>query len=279
MLRMKRLRAGMVINPVLSHHVEADEVCAVIQSKYKVGTKINRLSLRGKWCDSYFDRLIEIPINNTTNEIKAITSFTKELVDDSYSYKLSDLSFIYKNYTGVIDGKYCLISLSASVKSRIWPISKVIDVLKKIPISYKIVLTGYGADDKSMAETIINSDSIRHKYVNMVNQTSLIDLICLVSKSSFVLGNDSAIVHIAAACRVPSICYTPGAHFNRFVPYPQDIPEENFHPRCVYFLMECYNCDYYCKYVHKSDDILPCLLNISSEMVINEMSKLLLEIE
>ena len=105
------------------------------------------------------------------------------------------------------------------------------------------------------------------------------DLVCLISKSSFVLGNDSAAIHIAAACRVPSVCYIHGAHFGRYVPYPNDLPEMEYHPRCVYNKMDCYWCGYRCNVEFNPEMPFYCLRTITVDIVKKELLKLLNDIK
>lgn len=270
---IKNIYAKEVINPTICHHLTDDLISSVIQADKTIGTKVEKKGLLNNLCDRYFTDLIEIP--NNINEMKSIEYFTQITVDKNFKYTLSDLNPIYSGYTPIVNDPYCVIALSASVKGRIWPKEKVSKVINNIPAKYTIILTGYGDLDMEMAQYITKHFAEKERLINVVNKTSLIDLVCIISKAYLVMGNDSASIHIAASCRVRSICYTPGAHFGRFVPYPNDIPEKEYHPICINHDMGCNGCNYNCKYVNPMEETLPCLNAIEIDDVITQMKKTL----
>lgn len=276
MIGMKKIEAGMLINPTLMHQTIADYICAMIKSPIKIGTQIERIGFRNKLCDRFFTKLIKIPDYGVISELDAIEYFTRRVVNPTYKYTLSDLKFITNDYESQIEGTYCVIGLSSSVFGRIWPVENVAKLIRVIPLKYKIILSGYGLDDVRRAQYIIKEDECQHVILNYVNKTSIIDLVRIVSKSSFAIGNDSSIIHIAAACRISSVCYTPGAHYGRFIPYPDKIPEKAFHPHCVYYKMDCFGCNYRCRFVDPKKKLIPCLKYISVDMVKNELQKIIL---
>lgn len=53
------------------------------------------------------------------------------------------------------------------------------------------------------------------------------DLLEIVKKATLLLGNDSAMVHLAAVNNVPFICFASGNHVYRFTPYPADIAPDS----------------------------------------------------
>ncbi len=278
MLQLKKIQADVLYNPSWAHQNSADDMCAMIQAPLKYGAKIKRIGPRAKWCDTYFTNLIEMPIKKDLSEFEANQHFTQETVDKNFKYHLSDLSFLIDQQIHMIDGAYCIIALSSSVPTKIWPIENVLKVLDVIPRNISIVLSGYGKEDICRANYLIERDKSHH-FENYVNKTTIPELINLISHAKFLLGNDSAAVHIAASCRVPSICYTHGAQFKRFVPYPDFLPDKFFHPRCVFHKMECYGCNYYCTVEKNTSKPLLCLRKVKVEDVIGELKKLLLELD
>lgn len=279
MYTTKTISSDIVINPTWQHQMSADYICAMIQSPQKVGTIIERKGKRDKWCDKYFTDLIGMPDLQKASEFEAIECFTQKIVDENYKYILPDVGNITSNYSSSLQGKYCCISISSSTEMKNWPNERVAEILTMIPKDFAIVLLGYGNSDARKASFLITKDKGTHIIHNYVNTTSIIDMIRIISKASFVMANDSVAVHMAAACRVRSICYTHGAHFKRFVPYPDFIPERIYHPRCIYKEMDCYGCNYNCRYDKSHDKPLFCLREVSAEMVATELRKLINELQ
>ncbi len=275
MLEVKKYSADMVINPTWQHQMSADYICAMINSRVKIGTKVNREGLRDKWCDKYFTELVDMPLIGTVSEMEAIEYFTKQVVDASYIYHLTDFTLLYKDFKCPIEDDYCLVSFSSSQEIKNWPIENFAKLFAFIPRKYAIVLTGYGDKDLSKANILCNSDNGFHKIINLVNKTSVVELLLFISKAKFVIGNDSVAIHMAAACRVPSICILHGAHFGRFVPYPNSVPESKYHPICVFNRMECYNCNYICVKDVRNDRALFCLRNISVKSVSDALLRII----
>lgn len=276
---LKGIKADLLLNPTVVHHLSDDLISCAIDAKRRVGTKVEKRGFINKILDVPYTNLVKIPMKGMFSEIKAMEYFIRKSIDSSYDYALSDLSPIYDSYSSQIKGKYCIIALSASIKGRIWPLSHVLDVVNAIPLGYFIVLTGHGEDDIKGAEYLLKRAENTNRIVNLVNKTSLIDLIRIISRSSFLLGNDSSAVHMAAACRIPSICYVPGAHYGRFIPYPVLKKGNEYIPHVIYYKMDCFGCNYHCKYVNPMERVLPCVEKISSDQVLNELVKLLGEIK
>ncbi len=292
--QFKEISTDELIMPSRTHQFGADFICALIHAKKKTTTTpkveiatysvVDKLVAKfldlgmGSYLKLYFTNFVDLPKGNSISDFHDNEFFTRAVIDKNYKSNLTDLSVIYNKYKSKIEGEYCLISLSSSSVLKNWPNEKVSDVINAIPNKYKIVLSGYGEDDKVKAEYLIGNDKGIHTIINTVNKTTVIDLVCLISKSSFVMGNDSAAIHIAAACRVPSLCYIHGAHFGRYVPYPNDLPEKSFHPRCVYNKMDCYWCGYRCNVEFNPNMPFYCLRTITVDMVKNELLILLNEI-
>ena len=172
---------------------------------------------------------------------------------------------------------YALIAVSSSADTKIWPAERFAVLIDMIPSKYGIVLSGAGDADVKRAETIINNVKDKLRICNMINKTSVQSMFVLIAHSRFVIGNDSAAVHIAAASHVPSICLFHGAHFGRFLPYIESIGNIKYHPRIVYNKMDCYNCNFKCKWPNAVP--FPCLDQVSVDMAAEELSKLLIELK
>ena len=276
--KIRRISADYVINPTWSRLDPSDWVVHAIRSKNKYGCHGDEIFTQNwKKGDGFYTRLIrQAP---QPSEFHYAQHFINNTIDTTFKARLPRLDLIYSHEAPLINRKYIVVGISAQFPDRIWPMDRLASIIDNIPEKYNIVLIGYNALDLKNAaklESLVKNPS---RIVNMVDKTSIMNMFNLISNAQFVIGMDSAPVHIAAAARVRSICIAPGAHFKRFVPYPKELGETEFHPRTVYKFMDCFNCGYHCSYPgRKWDGALPCLLNVTVEMVKNELDKLLKEI-
>lgn len=270
--------ANTIIYPLWTRNIIGDIFVSSIKADEKIGmkgTSDGKFTFRNVMRNIFnlsYTKLIENP--KTKNEIRAVEYFTKQVVDADYKYGYNKLSV--KTELPIISNKYVVIALSASNELRIWRMENFVKVINEIPDEYDIVLSGYGIDDEKRAELVISKVANRKHIINMVGKTSILQLVALISKASFIIGNDSSAVHIAAASRVPSICILPGAHFNRFVPYPEDMPESRYNPLAVYYKMDCFGCNYKCK--KPINGVYECLEKITVDMVNEKVNQLLKEL-
>ena len=89
--------------------------------------------------------------------------------------------------------------------------------------------------------------SNREKVIDRIGKTSFPEWISLIQHSVLTIGNDSASIHIAAACRVPSICLVGLYDKNQFFPYSmEDINGKKVLPKAI---MSKANCEY-CRTIH-----------------------------
>ncbi len=176
----------------------------------------------------------------------------------------------------VIDSKkYIVIATGARIGIRKWPIHKFIEVINFIldNTNYDIILTGAKEDVKDgfYVENLLKNVRI----INKINKTSVLVLADLIAGAAFLVGNETANIHIAAAVQTKSICILGGGHFDRFVPYPNDLISD-FKPIPVFFQMDCYGCNWRCKYQVSNDSSVLCIQNIDTQKVINQIKLLLI---
>ena len=162
---------------------------------------------------------------------------------------------------------YFVVAPGASRGHKQWPIDRFVEVAKRMSRAYprwRCVVVGTQAERATSQRLVVELGS---KTENLAGETSLVDLIDIVAKSRFVLGNDSAVVHIAAACRVPSVLVVGGGHYGRFFPYPNDLNKSITRPVSVANPMRCFGCDWICRYRTPSGKCFPCVDNVTIDMV------------
>lgn len=266
---VKRISSNNVLYPIWQRHPSGDAFVASIKSPRKVGMMANSKRISTKFFDHHYTELLNF--NSSESEIKAVEFYTQKAVSSNYKYGYN--VFELKPHHQDIEHDYVVIAFSASTESKSWELNKFAQVIDAVPPKYKAVLTGAGVDDEMKAEQLVRMVKNKSRVFNLVNKTSVYDLVPLIAHSELVIGNDSAAVHIAAATRVKSICILLGAHFGRFLPYPEDLPFKDYLPITIYCQMPCYRCNYNC--IFENQTPYECVKKISAGSVIEEMKKLL----
>ena len=271
---IKKLRAttaDIVVYPIWQRHRVGDLFVSMIKSKEKVSIcSKGRKSLIMRFYDRNYTTLIKAP--NFNSELSVVEYFTQKVVNSDYKYSLRKINIVNPDFI-IPSQKYIVIAISASIPQKIWPMEFFAEVINLIPTSYSIILTGAGDTDNKLADFIISSIKDTSRVRSFVNKTSVLDLLSLIASSSLVIGNDSAAVHMAAVSHVPSICVLHGAHFGRFLPYPNNITNKEYHPHAIFHKMDCFGCGYHCK--NDNGDTFKCLRSVEPGMVIELVEKLL----
>ncbi|MFI5138418.1 MAG: glycosyltransferase family 9 protein [Sphingobacteriales bacterium] len=152
----------------------------------------------------------------------------------------------------------------AGVFKRAWGAEKFLELIKRIKqhTSMPVYLVGGPAEmatgDYLMANLPPGSAD------NLTGKTSLLQLVNLIGNATLIIANETSAVHIAAATQTKAICILGGGHFGRFAPYPEHIISK---PLCAYEKMDCYNCNWNCKFETRENASYPCISNVRLEMV------------
>jgi len=157
------------------------------------------------------------------------------------------------NKTGIV------IFPGAGVSKRSWEAGKFLALIKLIitESSQTIYLAG-GPAEISIGKYLEENLS-RETIVNLINKTTLPQLVDLVGNATLIVSNETSAIHIAAATQTPAVCILGGGHFGRFAPYPEYMLSK---PICVFEKMECYYCNWHCKFITREDEPYPCISNV-----------------
>lgn len=269
--KIKSIQSETVINSMRERDWYSDLICIAIASSNRISFSINN---PGRPFLNYYNKHYKKQVEciNCESEILANQIFTQEIILQDYKYGTYPL--IVRRESIINERDYTVISFTSSVLSKNWPIDRFAEIINSIPNNYKIVLTGYGKYDEMLANKLESLLIDKYRVINIVGKTSIVDLVCVISKSSFVIGNDSAAVHIAAACHVPSLAITPGIEFKRFLPYPEEI-NYKYSPHVVANIMPCYNCKALC--IYPCQNPYECIRTVSVETVRSELLSILYE--
>ena len=141
-----------------------------------------------------------------------------------------------------------------------WPINKWVELANKINSQYQIIFIGL---DQSIETSL---KSIKTDYINLINKTSLNDILNILSDASCVIANDSGLMHLAAALDKPVV----GIFGSSSPKYTPPLTDE-YKKSIIYKNLSCSPCfKRECPLKH-----LNCLNDISSDYIRDEIFKLI----
>lgn len=270
---LKKIEADTLINSIWERIWYADIFSLAINAHNKIAIAPKKeVGMFVQYYNKNYNDLIDC--SGFVSEIEADEGFAKKAIWQEYGYGNYPLNV--KADVSTIDSPFAVVSFSTSTVKKNWSIERFSEVIDTIPSKYKIVLTGAGAYDESCAEKILDLVANPERIINYVGNTTIPEMVSIISKASFLLGNDSAAVHIASATNVPSVAILSGTHYERFLPYPLNV-NLKYSPRVVINKMGCFNCEYNC--IFPDEEPFECIKRITVDKVALEVKKLIGEIE
>ena len=146
------------------------------------------------------------------------------------------------------DAPYLVIAPGASQGKRRWSVEGFVDVSCRIlnrHQNWRCLVVGT-ASEFALGERI--AAALGDRVDNRAGGTDILGLVGCIAGARLVLGNDSAAVHIAAACGVPGVAVVGGGHFGRCFPYDSREAVVRRLPVTVARTMDCFGCDWICRY-------------------------------
>jgi hypothetical protein len=141
----------------------------------------------------------------------------------------------------------------AQLDIRNWPLhnwARLISMYPDIPV----IICGVDKD-KAAAEQMKKASN--HPVVhNLCGLTTVRQLAAVIAEGRLCVSSESAAAHFAAVANRPHVVLVGGGHFGRFMPYSTQT-------HLVYNKMDCYNCNWKCKYGRD----IRCVNSISVDQV------------
>lgn len=245
---------------------------ADINLYYRRNTKkIDLKQLADRWYS------IIVPNNSTcTMELQRNAHFIRQTINNDFRCSLPTIPFDIPKSQLVPKTEYVILFLGASTINKTWPGKNFIKITQQLPF-HTIVLCGSSAE-KKLSQNYLSSYDGDKSVVDLTGETSLLELISIISNASLVITNDTSASHISVATRTPSICLLGGGHYGRFHPYQiEQINEEDkkYIPTIITSHdKSCFNCNFRCKYPLQKER-WKCIDEIKTEDVINAIRKML----
>lgn len=264
----------ILICPMITRNSIVDLLSLFIRADYKVSTvadytKYHRL----KWIFNYvYDRLINIKLANQ-HELELNQQFCNAILGTSSpAYKLN-IQQAFKDLpkSQLKTHKYIVISLGSSVIYKNWSLAKFTQLLNIVPSTYTLVFIG-GQHEQNMVAKI-EGNLTKHALINLTGKTNLLELIPVILQSELLIGNDSALVHLATLLDINTLSFMGGGYANRYLPYPARYL--NCTQVVLFNQLPCYQCKWICRLPLDDNKTWHCINSISVDQAKNKLIELL----
>ena len=221
----------VILSPVFSREFfYADAIVKLVKAREKIGS-IGDLSNIKRWqkyiSDKHYDRLIKAD-ENLMFEFNRNKEFFENLLAVPLEIYKPHISLKPKKLEFELPEKYAIIFIGASDNFRKWNIKSFAKIGKylKERYRYEIVLCGALSDSR---EALKFGEYFKGEYVDLVGNTSLVDLLHVIYNGNLMIANETSAPHFAVALEMTNVfVISNGNHYGRFTPYPKEV-SENYH--------------------------------------------------
>lgn len=281
----KNKKYEYVLNPLPKH--KGDKLVGCINGKYKLAVRDDMI-IKGRRISNLFRRLAysdTIVVDKTEMEFCRFKRIISFLGDCEYK---TGIPVIKKESCFKYAKFYCVFAVGASEAGKKYAKDRFVALASHIEKKTDLTIIFVGAkSDLEDTEYIIGKVHAEGRTINLTGKTNYQEWVNIIASARFVIGNDSASVHIAAATGVKAICIVGKWQYKRFYPYILDIADKNIPvPIFCETKLPCENCgkvidlmpNSSCKMTltnHKSYD---CVAEIRVEQIIEQIDIFLSEI-
>lgn len=212
-----------ILNPLPK--LKGDKITGCIKGKYKLTVR-DDYRIQGQIFQNLFRKIAYTSTTEVPKTMMEFQRYQKLLAmcgDETYKTKLPVLA--KKGISlDLPKQKYCVLSVGASEVGKIWDLYKYSNVIDYIHERYNIltVFVGSGAG-KKMVDIVCNQIKNSKLINDFTGKTSYSEWVEIIRNAVFLLGNDSASIHIAAAVNTPFLCIVGEWQYKRFYPYKTDM--------------------------------------------------------
>jgi ADP-heptose:LPS heptosyltransferase len=216
-LRFDAFDCEIMLNVAVSRSVQSEMVAALVHAKKKISVDFE-MSLNGRKINGlrkYYDEII--PIDKKAMSLEQNASIVRFLGKSDFMPAVYYMNLANAD-TLPLPNDYFVLLLGASAPWKQYPVERFKMVAKKIceDTGFACALAGDDRDCIDVGNFFKDFGFTGYSYVGKTNVGQLIELI---SRAKFVIGNDTAAIHIASMCKVKSLCVAASTSADRFYPY------------------------------------------------------------
>ncbi len=274
---IRESRFGTVLQPTLNRVREmGDAVVRVSGAQERIGVALRPLRAGGRPGAAerkLYTRLLPAP-PEAMSEMQANASLVRDLTGTNYGAKVAELHTVVNlGCLGELAqllprSPYVVFFPGASAAGRQWPEERFAALARRCfeESGLPVLLCG-GPADRAMAEAVAKAAGAG--VTSLAGETSLQQLTTIIAGAQLLVSNETSAVHIAAAVGVPSVCIVGGGHYGRFVPYDEKVGDHRPLPLVATRQMECFGCNWVCKFHPAKGKPMPCIEEIPMDTVWN----------
>lgn len=249
----------------------ADSIVAASRASRRIGWSLRACTLSERcllgWrAGRYSHLLASAPENLSALRLNA--SFVQELGHRYFEPRAPKLKLGQPLHyaAGTSLSTYYLLCPGATDPRKRWPAERFAEVARRI-----FAATGMrGSVCGTVAEKQLARDICKLADAPLSDLTGLVSVeqfAQYAAGASLLIANDSGALHIGAASGAPTLCIEGGGTPGWCVPYDAPAQEGRILPQAVWHRMDCFGCNWHCRYKISPRSPAPCIANVTVEQV------------
>jgi len=263
----------VAIHPTFSRELFMDAIVKASNAEERIGSQGDCSNIKPwqkRLSDRWYSHLIPTSAEPIT-ELQRNADFIKGLGITSPHGRIPYIEITQSKTHVVNEDDYYIVAPGALWGYRRWPLEHFAEIAGRIYDATGLLgLVCGSAEERNLGEKL--KDLSDAWLENIAGKTTLSELAKVIKGSRFVVGNETGVIHIASAAGTFAICILGGGHYGRFVPYQaESTPTAPLH---VEYKMDCFGCNWLCKYECGVNAPYPCIRNISVDSVWSKVQML-----
>jgi ADP-heptose:LPS heptosyltransferase len=272
--KISRKGFQIAVNPVHSRSVNGDTIIRATRAMRRIGAVGDCCNLepwQKRVADRWYTELLAVD-PRPMMELERNAEFVRALGNSDCRAKLPTLPKVSELSGALrIERPYFIVAPGASQVYRQWHKKSFAELIDKVSADtgWIAVLCGGRSELQLCAEVAAMTN---RQTINLAGKTSVCEFVEVIRQAKFLMGNDTAAVHISSAVGIPSVCILGGGQFGRFIPYKDEAGQSGMHP--VFHAMDCFGCNWRCTQPHEQGQPVPCIAKIEVAQVFEEIKKI-----
>lgn len=233
------------------------------------GDLSNQRKLQKLISDRWFTQLLPAD-SKTMTELERNAEFVRNLGLSEYTAKLPTVSFPFLLPVGFTATNYFVVLPGAGASYRQWPVTCFAELIQLVVLRTGLIPVICGSlGEKGFANYLNELSSV--KIEDWTGKTTLSQLFAIIRGCKFLIGNESAGIHIAATVGVQSFCIAGGGHWGRFLPYSVKLKPGQVAPVSIVNKMDCFCCNWKCEFPVRDGEPVRCIKHVTVDSVLKAM--------
>jgi ADP-heptose:LPS heptosyltransferase len=267
MRKIRDIGASIVLHPTFSTHFSiSDAVVRMSGASTRIGFRgdaSNMHPILKSISNRFYTSLVE-PDMALRSELQRSFYFMTKVCGPTLRLPRPHLDVVLPETSRVTSEPYFVLFPGAGSPGRRWPLERFAEIGRRLVKTTGLlpVICG-GNEDRETADQLARI--VGSRALNLAGQTSLSELVVTIKNATLVICNETSASHIAAAVGTPVVCTLGGGHYGRFLPYDAGSADRNVEPVSV--SLDCFNCNWVCKFAVREESPKPCIDMIDVESV------------